>query len=324
MARTVVTGGAGFIGSHLGEALARAGHEVVLLDNLDSYYSAEEKQCNIEAVTCRGDARLVEADVRDIDAVRSVIHRGTDFVFHQAAQAGIQSSVDDPVKTNSVNVQGTLNVLLASLEGGVRRVVNASSSSVYGRTRYLPLDEEHPTEPVSPYGVSKLAAEHYARVFYQVHGLPTVSLRYFNVYGPRMRPDLAIHIFARRLLEGEPLTIFGDGEQTRDFTFIDDVVAANLALLDTGRADGRALNIGSSTRVSVNELARRLAVITGSRPRSEHVAPRKGDARDTHASVKLAGELIGYEPAVELDDGLRRLVDWLRSTTAEIQSRSPQ
>lgn len=324
MARTVITGGAGFIGSHLGEALARAGHEVVLLDNLDSYYSAEEKQYNIEAVTCQGQANLVEADVRDIDVVRSVIHRGTDFVFHQAAQAGIESSVEDPVKTNSVNVQGTLNVLLASLEAGVRRVVNASSSSVYGRTRYLPLDEEHPTEPVSPYGVSKLAAEHYARVFYQVHGLPTVSLRYFNVYGPRMRPDLAIYIFARRLLEGEPLTVFGDGEQTRDFTFIDDVVAANLALLDTDRADGRALNIGSGTRVSVNELARRLAVITGSRPRSEHAAARKGDARDTHASVTLARELTGYEPGVDLNDGLRRVVDWLRSTTAEIQSRSPQ
>ena len=236
LSKIIVTGGAGFIGSHIAEKLAKGGHEIVIVDNLDDYYSIDLKKRNIEIILNSGEASFINADVTDLKSMSEIIDSTVDYVYHEAAQAGVRISVEDPFKPNNVNVVGTLNVLKASLDAGVKKVINASSSSVYGKVKYLPFDEQHPNQPVSPYGVSKLAAEHYCRVFHEVYGLPTTSLRYFTVYGPRMRPDLAISIFTRKMLHNEFITIFGDGEKTRDFTHIDDIVKVNLKLLETSVA----------------------------------------------------------------------------------------
>ncbi|MDW5562361.1 MAG: SDR family oxidoreductase [Methanomassiliicoccus sp.] len=312
MSKIVVTGGAGFIGSHLAEELAKE-HKVVVVDNLDDYYSPEIKRANLELLRRSKNITFVHGDITDPHLVQEIIDTDVDYVFHEAAQAGVRVSVNDPFKPNRINVLGTLNVLSAALQAGVERVINASSSSVYGKVQYLPFDEKHPTQPVSPYGVSKLAAEHYCRVFYEVYGLPTVSLRYFTVYGPRMRPDLAISIFTGRLLRNEPITIFGDGSKTRDFTYIDDIVDANIRLLRTGEADGGVLNIGGGSAVSIADLAKKLKALTGSRSEILYAEKQMGDAEHTLADTALARRTIGFEPMTSIDEGLRKFVQWYAS-----------
>lgn len=310
--KIVVTGGAGFIGSHIAEALAKD-YQVIIFDNLDGYYSPELKKENLTQLQEGGDVTFVNGDITDLGQVRRVITSDVKFVFHEAAQPGVRVSVDDPFKPNNVNISGTLNVLKASLDAGVERVINASSSSIYGKVQYLPFDEKHPAQPVSAYGVSKLAAEHYCRIFYEVHGLPTVSLRYFTVYGPRMRPDLAISIFTRRMLKNEPITIFGDGSKTRDFTYIDDIVTANTSLLRTDRVDGKALNVGGGSRITIADLAAKLKEKTGSNSNVIYAQSQKGDAEHTLADTKLAKELIGYVPTTSIDQGLDRYIGWARN-----------
>src|SRR6056297_799704 len=246
----LVTGGAGFIGGHLAERFVRDGHDVVVLDNLDPFYDLDIKEYNVEtaretAAGTDGSYDLVEGDVRDADLVADLV-TDADYVYHQAAQAGVRPSVKNPRKYDEVNVDGTLNLLDACRDEGIERFVMASSSSVYGKPQYLPYDEQHPTTPVSPYGASKLSAERYACSYGEVYDLPTVALRYFTVYGPRMRPNMAISNFVSRCLNGEPPIVYGDGTQTRDFTFIEDVVEANITLMETDAADGQALNIGST------------------------------------------------------------------------------
>lgn len=309
MSKIVITGGAGFIGSHIAEALV-ADHEVIIIDNLDEYYSPLLKQKNLDAIQEKGEYTFINGDITDPSLVQRVIDDTVDYVYHEAAQAGVRISVENPFKPNTINVVGTLNVLQAARDAGVKRVINASSSSVYGKVQYLPFDEKHPTQPVSPYGVSKLAAEHYCRVFYEVYGLPTVSLRYFTVYGPRMRPDLAITIFTGKMLANEPIMVYGDGEQTRDFTYIDDIVRVNLDLLKTNAADGYAMNVGGGHRITVNDLICHLREITGSASEVVYSDKQKGDAEHTLASVELAGELVGYRPEVAIRDGLVRFVEW--------------
>ena len=311
MSKIVITGGAGFIGSHIAEEAAKE-NEVVIIDNLDDYYSPDLKQQNLEILLANPNVCFIEGDINDLDLVQRVINDTVDYVFHEAAQAGVRISVEDPFKPNNVNVLGTLNVLKASLDAGVERVINASSSSVYGKVQYLPFDEAHPTVPVSPYGVSKLAAEHYCRVFYEVYGLPTVSLRYFTVYGPRMRPDLAISIFTRKMLANEPITVFGDGNQTRDFTFIEDIVNANFKLLNTNKADGKVMNIGSGNRINIAVLLKYLMELTNSVSFVKHAEIQKGDAAHTLADISLAKQLIGYEPSIAIEDGLKMYVEWFR------------
>jgi len=311
MAKIVITGGAGFIGSHIVEALV-SDHEVVIVDNLDTYYPPALKQRNLDAIREKGDFTFIQGDVTDLAFMKSTIDDTVDYVYHEAAQAGVRISVENPFKPNQVNVLGTLNVLKASIDAGVKRVINASSSSVYGKVKYLPFDEAHPTMPVSPYGVSKLAAEHYCRVFYEVYGLPTVSLRYFTVYGPRMRPDLAISIFTRKMLANEPITVYGDGEQTRDFTYIDDIVRVNRKLLETSAADGHAMNVGGGHRITVNDLIAHLREITGSMSEVVYSDKQKGDAEHTLADTSLAGRLVGYRPEVSVEVGLAEFVRWFR------------
>ncbi len=323
MERVLLTGGAGFIGSHLTERLLRDGRDVVVVDNMDPYYDVRLKHKNLQAVEKAaasdgaGDYTYIDADVTDLPALRRIIDdHEPQAIFHEAAQAGVRASVDDPFKPNRVNVLGTMNVLVAARDAGVERVVNASSSSVYGKVAYLPFDEHHPMRPVSPYGVSKLAAEHYCRVFSEVYGISTISLRYFTVYGPRMRPDLAVPRFSKRLLRGIPPVIFGDGEQTRDYTFVDDIVEANVRLLDPRvELKGQAINIGSSQRISINDLLDVLRDLIGSEVDAEYEDRAVGDARDTWASIEEASRLINYEPSTTLQQGLTSFLLWFRSDT---------
>ena len=310
MSKIVITGGSGFIGSHIAERCVSEGHEVVIIDNMDDYYSPALKKKNIDHVSKFGTVTFIQGDITNLEFLRGVIDDNVDYVFHEAAQAGVRISVENPFKPNNINVVGTLNVLQASIDSNVERVINASSSSVYGKVEYLPFDEKHPTQPVSPYGVSKLAAEHYCRVFYEVYGLPTVSLRYFTVYGPRMRPDLAISIFTGKMLKNEPITIFGDGEQTRDFTYIEDIINVNMKLLEAKKVDGRIMNIGSGNRISVNDLVKYLKGIIVSSSVVNYTDVQKGDAAHTLADVGLTKELVGYEPSVSIEEGLKKFVEW--------------
>lgn len=307
----LITGGAGFIGSHIADALLSQGNYVVCMDNFDDYYNSEIKRNNIEHNLGRENYVLIDGDIRDVNLLRKVIQENSiDYILHNAAQAGVRISVKDPVKPHEINATGTLNILMASLDSGVKKVINASSSSVYGKVKYLPFDEGHPNQPVSPYGVSKLAAEHYCRVFYEVYGLRTTSLRYFTVYGPRMRPDLAISIFTRKALNNEPLEIFGTGEKTRDFTYISDVIHANMCALSKG--DGEIYNIGSGNRISVNELANKIITITKSRSGVIHAQSQKGDAEHTWANVEKAEKELRWSPKVIIDEGLTRSIEFFR------------
>jgi len=312
MVKILITGGAGFIGSHLAEKLAQLEHEVVILDNLDPYYHVGIKKKNIEIVLKNKNCNFVNGDILDNEQLENIVKEGINFIFHEAAQPGVRASVEDPLKPNEVNVKGTLNVLEAARKREVERVVNASSSSVYGKVEYLPFDEKHPNQPLSPYGVSKMVAEHYCRVYNDLFGLPTVSLRYFTVYGPRMRPDLAIPIFTRALLDGEQPTIFGNGEQTRDLTYIEDIVAANVNLLETDNADGEILNIGGGKRVTVNQLFENLKRLTGRNIEPIYGDEIKGDAKHTLSKIDKARQLIGYEPKTIIEVGLEKFVNWFQ------------
>jgi len=304
----LVTGGAGFIGSHSCQSLLEKEHEVTCLDNLDNYYDIQLKKNNLEILRQYDDFKFIKGDVRDQELVKELVE-GKDAVNHQAAQAGVRISVENPYKPNSTNVKGTLNLLEAARELEVDHFLFASSSSVYGRSP-VPYKENNLKLPVSPYGVSKLAAENYVRVYNEIHGLNTVSLRYFTVYGPRMRPDLAISIFTKRTLNNETIEIFGDGEQTRDFTYIDDIVRAQEKCLED-RATGE-YNIGSGERITINELAEKIKEITNSSSSIKHTEKRKGDARHTWADISKSKEQLGWEPKYSLEEGLRKTINYFK------------
>jgi UDP-glucose 4-epimerase len=312
----LVTGGAGFIGGHLAEAFVADGHDVAVLDSLDPFYDVRIKRhtierCREQAETGDGSYRFVEGDIRDRADIETAIEE-TDVVFHQAAQAGVRGSVDEPRRYNEVNVDGTLNVLDAARTHDIGRVVCASSSSVYGKPRSLPYDEEHPTTPVSPYGASKLASERYACAYSEVYDLSAVALRYFTVYGPRMRPNMAISNFVSRCLNGEPPVIYGDGTQTRDFTYVDDVVAANRALLSTGAADGEAVNVGSTDNIEIQTLATEIRDMLAPDLDLVYDERHDADAEHTHADTSKAADLLGYEPTHTIREGVTAFVEWYR------------
>jgi nucleoside-diphosphate-sugar epimerase len=308
MATYLVTGGAGFIGSALVRELLRRGERVRVVDNFSTGLRR-----NIAAVLPQ--IEFFEADITDLDGLRPAME-GADYVLHQAALRSVPRSVDNPLASNRVNVEGTLNVLLAARDAGVRRVVYASSSSTYGDTPTLPKQEAMPTVPVSPYAVSKLAAELYTRVFPRVYGLETVSLRYFNVFGPRQDPtspySAVLSIFISALLEGKRPTIFGDGEQSRDFTYVDNVVDACLLACTAPRAAGQMMNIAAGQRYSLNHVVALLRKIMGTDLEPIYGPTRSGDVLHAHADISLARQLLGYEPKVFLEEGLRRTVAWYR------------
>jgi len=303
--RTLVTGGAGFIGSTLANALVQRGDEVVVVDDLSSGRAEYVDPA----------AKLVEGDIADVDLLRDLAS-GCDVVFHQAAHRAVLRSVEHPIETNRANVEGTLAVLTAARDCQVRRVVSASSSSVYGMAAPLPTTEAAPTVPASPYAVSKLAGEHYARVFWELYGLETVALRYFNVYGPRQRPDsryaAVIPLFIEALSSGVAPTVHGDGGQSRDFTYIDDVVEANLRAADGPACSctGRAFNIAGGASLDLLGLLGILEGILDVEAAPTFTEPRAGDVRHTRADTSAARDAFGYEPAVGLEDGLARTVAW--------------
>ncbi|MBE7559851.1 SDR family oxidoreductase [bacterium] len=306
--RILVTGGAGFIGSHIVEHLVRCGDAVRVLDNFSS-----GRRENLAAVLA--EIELVEGDLRDATTVRRAVE-GCDYVIHQGAIPSVPRSVADPLTTHEVNATGTLNLLLAARDAGVRRVVSASSSSVYGETAELPKREDMLPRPLSPYAASKIMLEYYQAMFYRLYGLETVSLRYFNVFGPRQDPTsqyaAVVPIFAVKLLAGERPTIYGDGEQTRDFTYIDNVVEANLTALTAANAAGRVFNIACGQATTVNALYREIARLVGSDLAPIYAPPRAGDIRDSVADVSLARDLLGLSPRVDLVEGLRRTIQSFR------------
>lgn len=307
--RCVVTGCAGFIGSHLSEALVAQGHEVVGIDCFTDYYPRAAKEANLAALLDSPHFTFIEADLLEYDLGRLL--EGTDCVYHQAAQAGVRASWGQnfAIYTQN-NVLATQRLLEAAKDRPLRRFVYASSSSIYGDARQLPVTEETLPQPVSPYGVSKLAAEHLCRLYRVNFGVPTVSLRYFTVYGPRQRPDMGFHRFLRALLTDGEITLYGDGEQTRDFTFVSDAVAANLACLDA-EVSGEVFNIGGGSRVSINRVLAILEAISGKKPRVRRIGKQKGDVRDTFADTSRAREALGFRPSVSIEEGLRRELEWL-------------
>jgi UDP-N-acetylglucosamine/UDP-N-acetyl-alpha-D-glucosaminouronate 4-epimerase len=297
----LVTGGAGFIGSNLVRALLERGDEVRVLDNFST-----GSRANLEGLP----VEIVEGELRSYERVHNAV-RGADVVFHLGALGSVPRSVQDPLNTNAVNVEGTLNVLLAARDAGVRRVVYSSSSSVYGSTATLPAREDSASDPISPYGVSKLAAERYCVAFSRVYeAFETVVLRYFNVFGPRQSPTsqyaAAVPLFISAVAAGRPLTIHGDGEQSRDFTYVDNVVAATMAAAGARGASGRIFNVAAGSPASVNHVADLIGEILGL-PVEKQLSPaRPGDIRDSWADLTAAREVLGFEPAVSLEEGLRR------------------
>lgn len=308
--KILVTGGAGFIGGHLAEALATDGHEVVALDSLFDNYAEAIKQHNITAGRAASDDyEFVQGDIRDEATVENYVE-WAEMVYHHAARVGVRDSVDHPTTYSEVNVGGTLNILEAARKSDLERLVFASSSSVYGKPDYLPYDEDHPTTPISPYGVSKLSAEQYVRMYNEAYDLPTVALRYFTVYGPRMRPNMAISNFVSRCFNDKPPVIYGDGTQTRDFTYIEDILTANRLLLKTDAADGEVMNVGSTDNISIKQLATEVRDQLAPDAELEYDDRFAADAEHTHASINKANDLIGYEATTNIREGVSEFVGW--------------
>ena len=313
-ARYLVTGGAGFIGSHLAEALLDQGESVRVLDNL-----ATGRETNLAAL--QGRAQLIRGDLRNLEAVRAAVE-GVEVVFHQGALASVPRSIADPVTSLEININGTQNVLQAARDAGVRRVVYASSSSIYGNTPTLPKHEQMQPHPVSPYGIHKLTGELLCEVFTSIYGLETVALRYFNVFGPRQDPSseyaAVIPRFLTALIHKRRPIVFGDGEQTRDFTYIANVVQANLLAATSRAAVGYAMNIGCGEQVSLNTVLHLAGELLGVTPDVEYREPRPGDVRDSLADISLAQLLLGYKPIIGFDEGLALTMDRLRKDIARV------
>jgi nucleoside-diphosphate-sugar epimerase len=313
--RYLVTGGAGFIGSNLARALLPAGHKVRVLDNFLT--GKRENLAGLEDEY--GDAfELFEGDLRDLETVRKAV-AGVDYVLHQGALPSVPRSVADPVLSNEINVSGTVNLLVAARDAGVRRVAFAASSSAYGDTVELPKRETMAPNPMSPYAAQKLAGEHYMRIFYRIHGLETVSLRYFNVFGPRQDPQsmyaAVIPRFITAVLRGESPVVYSDGLQTRDFTYIDNVVQANIAACSAPKeACGKVFNIACGERVSLMDILESVYSEAGRRVPPKFEPMRPGDVRDSLADIAQARDLLGYAPKIGFQDGLKKTFDWFRKT----------
>ena len=305
----LVTGGAGFIGGHLVEGLLRAGWSVRVIDDLST-----GSERNLAHAMDR--IEFTRGNICDADALERVMG-GVEVVFHQAAMASVPRSVAMPLLTNSINIDGTLLVLETARQSGVRRVVYAASSSAYGDTEVLPKVETLPATPLSPYALQKYTGEVYCRLYNELYGLETVSLRYFNIFGPRQDPNsdyaAVIPCFVTAALADRPPVIYGDGDQTRDFTYVENAVQANLLAADADRASGSVINIAAGKRTSLNDLWKNIRKIAGTDVEARHAAPRQGDVRDSLAGLTLASDLLGYEPGVDLDAGLGRTIASFRS-----------
>lgn len=311
MSLFLVTGGAGFIGSHLSEELVRRGHTVRVADSLIT-----GKRSNLDHVS---GVDFREGDLADFGFANTVV-QGCDYVLHQAAIPSVPRSVKDPIASNRANVDATLNVLVAARDAGVKRLVFAGSSSAYGNTPTLPKTEEMPSNPLSPYALQKVVGEQYLQMFTRLYGLETVSIRYFNVFGPRQDPTSpysgVISVFATALLENRSPTIYGDGGQTRDFTYVANVVDGVLRACEAPGASGEVINVATAGRISLNDLFAEMKNIVGGGVEPTYVEARQGDVRDSQAAISKAREILGYEPIVSFEEGLKRTIEWYRTGRA--------
>jgi len=314
MSTYLVTGGAGFIGSHLAGELVRRGHTVRVADSLIT-----GKRSNLDHVPA---AEFHEGDLADLDFAQRVAE-GCDYVLHQAAIPSVPRSVKDPITSNRANVDATLNVLVAARDAGVRRVVFAGSSSAYGNTPTLPKHEEMPPNPLSPYALQKVVGEQYLQMFTRLYGLETVSIRYFNVFGPRQDPTSpysgVISVFATALLENRSPTIYGDGEQTRDFTYVANVVDGVLRACEAPNASGEVINVATGGRISLNDLFKEMRKIVGGNLEPTYAETRAGDVRDSQADIQKARRILGYEPSVTFEEGLKRTIEWYRTAHSPVR-----
>ncbi|HVB55102.1 MAG TPA: SDR family oxidoreductase [Candidatus Acidoferrales bacterium] len=307
--RYLVTGGAGFIGSNIVDELVRRGHSVIVLDDLST-----GKESNLSRVRDKVDFRA--GSITDLSTLQSACNQ-VDYVIHLAARTSVPKSVKDPLESNRVNIDGTLNVLVAARDANVRRFVFAASSSAYGETPILPKVETMQPQPISPYGVTKYVGELYAQVFGRVYALENACLRYFNVFGPRQDPTSqysgVLSRFMLAVLKSEPPVVYGDGEQSRDFTYIDNVVDETLRACEASGASGKVFNGGTGARITLNQVLKLLEKITGKKIQAKYDPPRAGDIRDSQADISLARRTLGYEPSVHFEEGLKHTWDWYKS-----------
>jgi nucleoside-diphosphate-sugar epimerase len=322
--RYVVTGGAGFIGSNTVDELVKRGHSVVVLDDLSA-----GKEENLAEV--RNKITFIKGSITDIEVVRKAMHEA-EYVLHLAARTSVPRSVKDPIESNRINIDGTLNVLVAARDAKVKRIVFAASSSAYGETPTLPKVESMRPMPISPYGITKFVGELYLQVFGRCYGLENVCLRYFNVFGPRQDPGSpysgVLAKFCSAFLEETQPVIFGDGEHTRDFTYVENAVQANLLACEAPNVTGKVFNVGVGGRVSLNQVIELLGKISGTRLEAKHEPSRDGDIRDSQADISQARELLGYDPQVTFEEGLRRTFEWYRTVSqakaqAQTQPQTP-
>jgi nucleoside-diphosphate-sugar epimerase len=316
--RYLVTGGAGFIGSNTVDELVRRGHSVVVLDDLSA-----GKEDHLAEV--RNKITFIKGSITDIEMVRKAIFEA-EFVIHLAARTSVPRSMKDPIETNRINIDGTLNVLVAARDAKVKRIVFAASSSAYGETPTLPKTENMPPMPISPYGVTKYVGELYAQTFGRCYGLENVCLRYFNIFGPRQDPGSpysgVMAKFCTAFLEETEPVIFGDGTQSRDFTYVDNAVQANLLACEAPNVSGKVFNVGTGNRISLNDIVESLGKISGKRLAPRYDPPRDGDIRDSQADITLAREYLGYEPQVQFDEGLDRTFEWYRAAQTKTVAKS--
>lgn len=317
--KVLVTGAAGFIGSHSAESLLADGHTVIGLDNFDPFYDRQAKQANLQAARAHRAYTFVEADIRDGAAMADLFqtHGPFDAVLHLAARAGVRPSIADPLGYEQVNVVGTMNLLEQAVRATPRpRFVFASSSSVYGNNPKAPFSESDVVDnPISPYAATKKSGELICHTYHHLYGLPVFCLRFFTVYGPRQRPDLAIHGFARKILAGKPIQMFGDGQSSRDYTYIDDIVAGIRRAID--RCAGyEVLNLGSNSPITLREMIQTVASACGREPIIEKLPMQPGDVDRTFADVSKAGRLLGYQPSMPFPEGVNRFVEWLQARSA--------
>jgi nucleoside-diphosphate-sugar epimerase len=311
MAHYLVTGGAGFIGSHLTEEIARRGHRVRVADSLIT-----GKRGNLSHIP---GVEFMEGDLAELEFAKEVV-TGCDYVLHQAAIPSVPRSVKDPITSNRANVDATLNMLVAARDSGVKRLVFAGSSSAYGNTPTLPKHEEMPTNPLSPYALQKVVGEQYLQMFTRLYGLETVSIRYFNVFGPRQDPTSpysgVISVFATALLENRSPKIYGNGEQTRDFTYVANVVDGVLRACEAPKASGEVINVATGGRISLNQLFYAMRDVVGGNLEPTYAESRQGDVRDSQADIRKAHDLLGYSPIVSFEEGLERTINWYRAAGA--------